>query len=174
MKFKNSIYVALLFILGFSFTTNSVVAQNSEANFTVSKIVDASADDVWTIIRKMDDIDKYSSAIAKVSWTGSKGIGGQRVCTSADGQGYFKERIVQFDDQNRTYSYALVEGVPVQGMVNSFKVVDLGYNKSMILWTSKYDQFITNPQMTEEQFAGFINSSVQEMVTNLSVAAKNI
>ena len=172
MKFKNSILMALLVAFGLSFTPKTIVAQNSDANFTVSKIVDASADDVWSVLRKMDDIDKYSSAIAKVTWTGNKGVGGQRVCTAPKGQGFFKESIVKFDDTNRTYSYAVMEGVPTKGMVNSFKVVDLGYQKSMIVWTSSYDEFMTNPQMTEEQFAGFINQSINEMIGNVIVTAK--
>lgn len=164
--------MALLVAFGLSFTPKAIVAQNSDANFTVSKIVDASADDVWSVLRKMDDIDKYSSAIAKVTWTGDKGVGGQRVCTAPKGQGFFKESIVRFDDINRTYSYAVLEGVPTKGMVNSFKVIDLGYQKSMIVWTSSYEEFMTTPQMTEEQFAGFINQSINEMIGNVIVTAK--
>jgi len=146
-------------------------AQKSNANVTLTKVVDTSADNVWGKLRQMDDIDKYSSVISKVKWTGEKGIGGQRVCTSADGQGYFKENIVAFDDQNRTYTYALVDGIPAKGMINNFKVIDLGYQKSMIVWTSNYEQFMKNPQMTEEQFLGFLNQSAGEMLTNVAIAA---
>ncbi len=174
MKFKNSVFAVLLIISGGSFSTGKVVAQNSDAQFTVTKIAEVSADDIWTILREMDDIDQYSAGIAKVTWVGNKGVGGQRTCTAPQGQGFFKESIVQFDDNARTYSYALLEGVPVKGMVNSFKVVDLGYNKSMIVWTSQYDVFMTNPQMSEEQFAGFIHSSLNEMIANVITAAKKI
>ena len=148
-----------------------IQAQKADANVTLTKVVETSADKVWSKLRQMDDIDKYSSVVAKVKWTGEKGVGGQRVCTSADGQGYFKESIIGFDDQNRTYTYALVEGVPVKGMVNSFKVVDLGYQKSMIVWTSNYEQFMQNPQMTEEQFLSFLNQSANEMIANVAIAA---
>jgi len=120
----------------------------------------------------MDDIDKYSSAIAKVEWTGDHGVGGQRVCTAPDGQGYFKEGIVAFDDNGRTYTYALLEGVPAKGMVNSFKVVDLGYQKWMIVWTSTFEEFLKNPQMTQEQFMGFINQTLNELLDNVIKAAK--
>lgn len=174
MKFRNSIFVFLLAAFLSIGITAPLTAQSSDANFTVTKIVSASADQVWTVLRKMDDIDKYSSLIAKVKWDGNKGVGGQRTCTAPEGQGYFKESIVQFDDVARTYSYALLEGVPVKGMVNSFKVVDLGYQKSMIVWTSSYDEFMTNPEMTEDQFAGFINNSIQEMIGNVVKAAKKI
>lgn len=169
---KKTIYVAILLLIGFTIST--VNAQEANANFSITKVIETSADNVWTVLRQMDDIDKYSSAIAKVEWTGNKGVGGQRVCTAPKGQGYFKESIVKFDDNGRTYSYALVEGVPTKGMVNTFKVLDLGYNKSMIVWTSNYDEFMKNPQMTEQQFAGFIDSSVNEMITNVAAAANKI
>ncbi|MEM6737824.1 MAG: SRPBCC family protein [Bacteroidota bacterium] len=148
-----------------------VKAQKSDADVTVTKVLDISADKVWSKLRQMDDIDKYSSAIAKVDWTGNHGVGGQRVCTTPDGKGFFKESIVGFDDTERSYTYAVVEGVPVKGLVNSFKVVDLGYNKSMVVWTSNYDQFITNPNMSEEQFLGFMNQSINEMISKISSAA---
>ena len=168
MKLIKSVLVAIL-ILGY---TGMVSAQKSNANVILSKVVDASADQVWSVLRQMDDIQKYSSIIGKVKWTGHHGVGGQRVCyPPKDGEGYFKERIVGFSDDQRTYSYALVEGVPAKGMVNNFKVVDLGYKKSMIVWTSTYEQFMENPQMNEQQFLGFLNQSVTEMIDNVAVAA---
>jgi len=168
-KFKSILLALLLVLIG----STTVFAQKANSDVTVSKVVDVSADKVWGKLRQMDDIDKYSSSIAKIEWTGNHGVGGQRLCTAPDGQGYFKESIVAFDDSQRTYSYALLEGVPVKGMVNSFKVVDLGFNKSMIVWTSNYDNFMKNPNMTEDQFLVFINQSINEMITNITTAAKS-
>lgn len=167
MTFFKTIFTAAILLLSIN-----VFAQNSDANKTITRVVDASADDVWDILRQMDDIDKYSSAIAKVDWTGAKGVGGERVCSAPQGQGQFKESIVSFDDDARSYAYAVTEGVPFKGMVNSFKVVDLGYKKSMIVWTSNFDAFLKNPQMTKEQFMGFIEQTIDEMLTNVIAAAK--
>jgi len=130
-----------------------------------------SADKVWEQIRKMDNIDELSSFVSKVQWKGPKGIGGERVCTSADGKGHFKEKITGFDDKTRTYSYQVVEGVPAKNMNNMIKIVDLGYNKSMIVWTSNYE-FIENPNMTKEQFDGFITTARIEMVENITMLVK--
>ena len=169
---KKLIFVFAL-LLGWSL--NQTQAQNADAKVTWSKVVDISADNVWTVLRKMDDIDKYSSGISRVVWTGQKGKGGERVCYPPKGQeGYFKEKIVAFDDNGRTFSYAVVEGVPIKGMVNTFKVVDLGYKKSMIVWSSNFEEFMKNPQMTEEQFMGFIKMSLEEMVGNITMAAKKV
>ena len=57
-------------------------------------------------------------------------------------------------------------------MVNTWKVVDLGYRKSMVIWTTNYDEFIENPQMTFDQFMGFIDSSLNEFVGNVVADAK--
>lgn len=161
MNYLKSIFSA--FILVFAFT--QVQAQQNQPDITVTRTVNLSADEVWTQLRVMDNIDKLSSLVSKVKWTGEKGVGGQRVCTAADGQGYFKESIVEFSDSERAYKYAVVEGVPAKNMVNGFKVIDLGYQKSMIIWTTSYE-FMENPQMNEEQFKGFLNGAINEMITN--------
>lgn len=170
MKIRNSIVMLVILMMGVS--ASSAIAQKMEPKKTYTKIVQASADDVWTEIRKLDQVDKYSSTIARVEWSGNMGIGGSRVCYSPDGKGYFKENIVAFDDTNRTFAYSVVEGVPFKGMVNSWKVVDLGYMKSMVIWTTNYDEFIENPQMTFDQFMGFIDSSLNEFVGNVVAEAK--
>ncbi len=161
----------LLVVLGFGLNAHHTHAQNADANLTHTQVIEASADDVWAALRTMDDIDLYSSFIGRVEWTGPKDVGGQRICYTPDGTGYFKETVVAFDDHNRTYSYSLDEGAPVQGMVNTFNVVDLGYKTSMIVWTSNYDMFIENPQMTKDEYFAFVNTAITEMVDNVAKAA---
>lgn len=173
MKTVKSIFAIALLLVGLSI---GLKAQNSDANVTKTKIVNASADDVWDVIRQMDDIDVYSSFVGSVDWTGDHGIGGQRVCYPPEGQegGTYTEQVVEFSDAERTYSYALVAGVPAQGMVNSFKVIDLGYKKSMIVWTSTYEAFMENPQMDETQFIGFLNQAIGETIVLYAAAAEKM
>jgi len=156
-----TITVTTLLILG-SLSAN---AQNSKADLSYVSTVKLSADKVWEQIRVMDNIDKISSFVGKVDWTGPKGVGGSRLCTAPDGKGKFRENIIKFDDNQRTYTWQIVEGVPAK-VTNSFKVVDLGLNKSMIVWTSDYD-FMENPNMTEEQFKAFMQGAVSEMIENM-------
>lgn len=114
----------------------------------------------------MDNIDELSSFVSKVEWSGPKDVGGERVCIAADGNGYFREKITGLDDQARTYTYQVVEGVPAKEMHNMVKVVDLGFNKSMIVWTSDYE-FVENPNMTQEQFNNFLTTARIEIVDNI-------
>lgn len=171
MKVKKSIF-SLVAIIAMAVGYNGAQAQSADANKTYTKVVDASADAVWSVLRKMDEIQNYSKGIARLEWKGPKDVGGQRVCYAPDNQGFFKENIVDYSDANRTYSYSVIEGVPIKGMVNTWNVVDLGYNKSMIVWTSKFEEFMENPKMTKEQFFGFIDQSLNEMVGNVIAEAK--
>lgn len=148
-----------------TFSTVSTFAQSQSPEITIVQSVDLSADAVWTELRKLDNIAELSSMVEKVKYTGNKGVGGERVCTAPDGKGQFKESIVSFSDGERTYSYAVTEGIPATNMINNFKVVDLGYNKSMIVWTSSF-KFIENPNMNEEQFRNFLNGAATEMIAN--------
>ncbi|TAI46864.1 SRPBCC family protein [Flagellimonas allohymeniacidonis] len=170
MNIRKSIFTLALAIAGL--ISNQVNAQSADANKTYTRVVDASADAVWTVLRKMDEIQNYSQTIARLDWKGPKDVGGQRVCYSPDGKGFFKENIVDYNDTNRTYSYSVVEGVPIKGMVNTWNVLDLGYNKSMVVWTTKFEKFMDNPQMTKDQFFGFIDQTLDEMVGNVIAEAK--
>ncbi|MGD1843250.1 MAG: SRPBCC family protein [Thermonemataceae bacterium] len=160
----------MLILLGLSFS--KIQAQNTDAQVTVTKVIDQSADKIWQLLRVMDDIDQYSSLVARVEWQGNKGEGGKRVCYSPDQKSHYTEGIISFDDANRTYTYQVLEGVPANEMVNSFKVIDLGYQKCMIVWTSNYDSFVENPNMTETQFTAFLHKSVQELIDNMVLATQ--
>lgn len=161
--------VLILFAIVFGMSISQ--AQNHEMTPKVqfSKIVNKSADDMWETVRKLDEIHKYSSAIARVDWKGNMGVGGERICYSADGKGYFKEKIVAYDESSRSFSYSVIEGVPVKGMTNTMQVVDLGYGKCVLVWWSYYDEFIENPEMTEEQFQAFMINSLEEMTGKMAM-----
>lgn len=164
---------SILPLLLLFFTGAGLSAQSTDARLTITQVVDASADEVWGILRDLDNIAELSSLVEKVTFQGdTHAAGGQRTCVAPNGQGKFVESIIDFDDRQRSYTYAVVEGVPAKGVVNSFKVVDLGYQKSMIVWQSTYEAFMENPQMTEEQFNGFLDMAATEMVANVAKAAR--
>ncbi len=170
MKKVNSLSIVIILIM--LLTNIQITAQNADAKLVKTVVVNKSADDVWEIVRDLDTVDKYSSLVGSLTLEGGNQAGATRVCYTPDKSGHFKENIIAFDDDKRSYSYAIVEGTPAKGMVNNFKIVDLGYQKSMIVWWSNYEQFMENPQMTEEQFIAFMDSTVQEWTGNMAAAAK--
>lgn len=154
------------------FISSITIAQNADAKVTVTKVINGSVDKVWEVVRKMDDINLYTQVVGSVEWKGEHGVGGERVCLPPKDSngGILNEKILTFNDVTRAYSYS-VEGVPTKGMVNSFRVVDLGFNKSMIVWNSTYESFVENPQMNEDQLKGFLKQTLTEILNNMAVSA---
>ncbi|MEM9361377.1 MAG: SRPBCC family protein [Bacteroidota bacterium] len=169
MKTKKMILIAALFFSGFTIAK----AQNSDAIMTKTQIIGASADEVWARLRKLDKIEELTPDFIGDSWiTGAIGVGATRSC-SAPGQTRktasnpaFTETVLSYDDEKRFYSYS-VSGVPAKNMVNSFKVVDLGYKKCMVVWSSGGWTFVENPQMNKEQFVGFLDTVSNQMMAKL-------
>lgn len=156
---------SLLSLVFFTSTTIAQTTANTDADITVSAIANTSADAVWTQIRKMDNIVELSSFVGSLSWKGPKGVGGERRCTAPDQSSYYVERIEAFDDQARSYGWQVVEGVPAKEVHNRIRVIDLGYNRAMVVFTSKFE-FMENPNMTKAQFEAFFKNASYEMLTN--------
>ncbi len=167
---KNLIALAAILIMGLGFQKAN--AQSANAIVTKTQVINASADDVWERLRQLDKLEEIIPDFLANSWLvgGAKpGVGVQRSCSAPDakkGEASYTETIVEYDDEKRFYSYAVV-GVPAKNMVNSFKVVDLGYNRCMVVWNSSGWEFMENPQMTKEQFLGFLNSAGDAMMAGL-------
>ncbi|MEO0527742.1 MAG: SRPBCC family protein [Bacteroidota bacterium] len=148
-------------------------AQKANAIVTKTKIINASADDVWQRLRTLDKIEELTPDYVGDSWvTGKVGVGAVRSCTNpgqtrktVDKPAY-TETVVSYDDEKRFYAYA-VKGIPAKNMLNSFKVVDLGYKKCMVIWNSGGWTFIKNPQMTEGQFLGFMDTVGNQLMSRL-------
>ena len=162
--------VLILFATVFGMSLSQAQNHEMSPNVQFSKIVNRSADYMWEKVRKLDEIHKYSSVIVSVDWSGNMGVGGERVCHFPEGQGYVKEKFLAYDESSRSFTYSVIEGaIPVKGMTNTLQVVDLGYGKCILAWWSHYDQFIENPQVTEEQFHASIISSLEEMTARMAM-----
>jgi len=151
----------------------STIAQKADAILSKSVVLNSSADEVWSELRQLDRFGElFPNFIAEVwidNYTTPK-VGLQRKCTApgqAKGTVSYQESIIEFDDEKRFYAYA-VSGVPAKDMVNMFKVIDLGYQKSMVVWNSTGWTFIENPQMSEDQFLGFMGAAIDEAMSVLN------
>lgn len=173
MKNLKVIFTFALLFLGLSTLAIQAQSNDNTIALTKSKIIQASADDVWERLRKLDELEKIIPDFLADSWVVNDtkpGVGAKRSCTAPGtpkGQASYTEQVVEYDDEKRFYSYAVIEGIPAKNMLNSFKVVDLGYKKCMVIWSSKGGEFIENPNMTKEQFTGFINSAGDAILAGL-------
>lgn len=167
MKYNYLLIVLMSFIF-------SVKAYSQKGELVKSKIVSASADEVWERLRKLDDLEKIVPHLLSDSWVHNNaepGIGVKRSCTAPGtpkGEASYTEEITDFSDQERFYEYAITQGTPTKNMVNTLRVLDMGYKRCLVVWTSTREAFIENPQMTEEQFNDFLNMAGQSLVEGLA------
>ena len=136
-------------------------------NHTISRniVVEGSADQVWSILRKLDGVEQYAGGMVTHSkLKGKPGVGCERICTMNNGM-QVKEKIIAFDDSARTYTYEVSGApVPVKAMVNTARVVDLGYNRSLLVWTSN---FKPKPEADVKQITMMMGGMLE--MTNMEV-----
>ena len=65
MKLLQNVWAIGILLLGLS--SGPLAAQNADAKVTVSKVIEASADDVWSVLRKMDDINEMIDNISNTA-----------------------------------------------------------------------------------------------------------
>lgn len=171
MKIYLSLFVLTLLISGLSF--GQVSAQDAKITITKTQIIEASADEVWERLRKIDKLEEIIPDFLASSWivdNAQPGVGVKRSCAAPGtpkGQASYTEQVVEYDDEKRYYAYAVIEGIPAKNMLNSFKVIDLGYKKCLVIWHSIGGEFIENPNMTKEQFLEFLNAASDAMMAGL-------
>ena len=149
----------------------AIFAQDKAPDISYVYEANVSADKVWEQVRKMDNIDEVSSFVGKVTWKGPHDVNGERTCTAPDGKGYFIEKIKVYNDAERFYQWQVIEGVPAKNVVNSFRVIDLGFDRSMIVFRSNYE-YMQNPNMSSEAFKGFLTKASAEIAQNYVKLAK--
>lgn len=167
MKTLKSVLLGSMMILALGASTKVNAQKLPEANTTV--VLNASADEVWERLRKIEGVEEITpSLLSHSELDGEAGVGCTRVCTGPDGKSKYKETVIEYNDASRFYSYKVIEGVPIKGMVNSFRVVDLGYNKCMVVWHSNGGEYLKNPGMSYEQVVGLLAMVEIELATQLA------
>ena len=108
-----------------------------------SIVINASADDVWNILKDFHDLSWSKNVVAKVDIVGDKAsneIGAKRILNDA-----FHETLRSLDNEGKTFTYSIDDGPgPVSkdavvgyiGEVTVFSVT--ADNSSFVLWTSKW------------------------------------
>ncbi|WP_020566791.1 SRPBCC family protein [Neolewinella persica] len=143
---------------------------NSDQSNTISiaplaRSLPFSADVVWGEVRKMDNMEHLSSQIDTVEWFGPKGVSGEGLMRG--GAHAFCERVTAFDDLQRSYSYEVAEGVPAKELTNTIRIIDEGYARCLLVWTSACGGFLPGAEMSEAEFAGFLSAARTEIVDTL-------
>lgn len=101
---------------------------------------DAPADKVWALFRDFGGVGKWAGAMVKSCTCEGEGVGAVRTLALAQGNP-LRERLVQFDDADRSFSYAIVgaSDLPVEYYVGSVKLRPEGAARCTIDWIGTFD-----------------------------------
>ena len=133
-------------LLSPSAEAQTTATTGARKSLTVDRIVAATPEQVWNILRTADDVDAWFPVIATCKLDG-KGEGAKRVCTTADGKTIL-ESIVTVDDAQRIFQYRIdqQEMMPIRDMLGTMRVY-VQDGKTHVRWTAEFEMTM------EEAFA---------------------
>ncbi|MFZ6014119.1 MAG: SRPBCC family protein [Bacteroidota bacterium] len=105
---------------------------------SVTQQVDASAEQIWNILRTGTDLDKWIPIIATCKLEGS-GAGAKRTCTTSDGK-VLKETILLVDESNRIFKYRIDEQdmMPLKNYIGTVTVLERNGHTD-VNWSTEFD-----------------------------------
>jgi mxaD protein len=134
------------FVLGLSELALSMLACGyvlaAAPPLTASKTItiDASAAKVWLASKDFNGLNTWHPAVATDEIVDGKNnsVGAVRLLTLKGG-GTIKEKLLAFNPADRSFKYAILEGVlPVSGYTATFVVKSVGKNKASVAWTGHF------------------------------------
>ena len=153
-----AIKIKSIILTGLALVTINIQGMAQEKKYkvvekTLSKVIDVSADSLWSICREFDKTAEWTSTLNHSYGTGEPIHEGascsSRTCETSFGKGNkVVEELIMFSDEKKELAYNLTEGAP--GFItlanNHWKIVEIGPNQSKIIIT---------PTMHMKRFAGF-------------------
>jgi uncharacterized protein YndB with AHSA1/START domain len=109
-----------------------------------STVINAPAEAVWAYLRDFSNLDDWLPSIESCEIEDGAGpdqVGAVRVLTAQGGQAVFRERLVSFDDEGRSYAYEFVESpLPVRGYRSTIRVAPVtDSGQAFVEWWGEFD-----------------------------------
>jgi uncharacterized protein YndB with AHSA1/START domain len=107
-----------------------------------SAVINASPDEVWSIVRDYGNLAEWAPSIetCEIEGGGDVRVGAIRRLTGPGG-GVFRERLVALSDADRTLSYEFVESpLPVRAVLATMRVAPVtATGTTFVEWSSSFD-----------------------------------
>jgi mxaD protein len=144
MKIKSAIIGSLsILACGIGWAATAGAQANAGApllHVTKTITINAPADKVWNAVKDFDALNTWHPALEKdqiVEGTNNT-VGAVRLL-SLKGGGTIKEKLLRFDPANRSFSYAIIDGViPVSDYRSRLVVKSAGENASTVIWSGHF------------------------------------
>lgn len=122
-----------------------------------STVINASADEVWHVVRDFDGLPKWHPGISTSEIEGaqpSDSVGCVRHLTVPDGS-EIRERLVMLDDAERTYRYDILDGpFPVRRYRATLRVRPVTSERAAFVeWSADYDTDASTESELDTTFA---------------------
>lgn len=126
----------------------------------VSSVIDASADQVWALVRDFNDLPSWHPLVDRSSIEGgrpSDAVGCIRSCHLTDGR-RIREQLLSLSDYDLSFSYAIIEsGLDLENFVAELKLTPVtDDNRTFGQWSAEIE---TAPGK-EPEMASFISRDV--------------
>jgi len=128
--------------------------------------IEASPDAVWQVAGDPATIGEWVPALS-----GSSLVGDQRSCTTGDG-GKIAERILSHSDDDRSYTYEIVESpLPLRSYRSTLQVHD-HEGHSRVRWEAEFEAFAPEQEdELEETFTGIYREGLLSLRAQLERVA---
>jgi hypothetical protein len=101
--------------------------------------LNASADQVWKVLRDFNGLPVFVAAIKKSTMEGS-GVGAVRTLTFEGGGPPVVEKLEKLDDQAKTLSYSIITSpLPLRDYFSTMEVMDVGSGQCELKWYSTFE-----------------------------------
>jgi ribosome-associated toxin RatA of RatAB toxin-antitoxin module len=109
-----------------------------------SAVINASADTVWSYVRDFANLDEWLPSIETCDVQDdmpADQIGAIRRLTALGGDAVFHERLVSFDDEERSYAYEFVDSpLPVRNYRSQIRVAPVtDSGQAFVEWWGDFD-----------------------------------
>jgi hypothetical protein len=106
---------------------------------SMSTRLNASADQVWKVLRDFNGLPVFVAAIKKSTMEGS-GVGAVRTLTFEGGGPPVVEKLEKLDDQAKTLSYSIITSpLPLKDYFSTMEVMDAGAGQCELKWYSTFE-----------------------------------
>ena len=128
----------------------------------------APADAVWSFFRDFGGVQKFAGPMVTSCTLEGEGIGSVRTIALAQGAP-IRERLVQFDEEAKSFSYAILGScdLPIDDYVGTVKIKAAGPSRSTIDWIGTFDPKGAPEAAAKEIVEGIYKGGIDAIKTAL-------
>ena len=137
------------------------------AEVRVTEQIAASAAKVWELIHDFGDLSKWAAGIERCEVSG-QGVGAVRTL-EIPGGGSIKERLESFDDAARSFSYSMLEPIPLplKNYLATVQISEDGPERCTIDWSGSFDPAGAPEEQTAKMIRGSYTGSIASIKKKL-------